>query len=297
MCVGYFLVLLDVTIVNVTLPQIGKGLGASMSGLQWIVDGYALALAALLLASGTIGDLYGHRRVVLAGLAVFGLASLACGLAPTTGVLIGSCVVQGIAAALLLPGTLAIISQTFPEPGAGPRHWHLGRRRERRASCRPAAGRAAGPGTGLAIGVRRERTDRADRRVGCGAGRAPRPRHRSWPLGHRRHHPWRADLVIWDLRRYPLGPLRCQHHNRHCRLDRVPRPCGLSAGGKHQDGPDAAAGALPQASVQHSVTKHFVAGLHTAGLITAGLFVAAAVATAILIPSRQRVRSPDLPPR
>src|SRR5436305_15247059 len=93
MCVGYFLVLLDVTIVNVALPRIGAGLHASVSGLQWVVDGYALALAALMLAGGTVGDARGHRRVVLAGLVVFGAASLGCGLAPTTGVLIAARVV------------------------------------------------------------------------------------------------------------------------------------------------------------------------------------------------------------
>jgi len=117
MCVGYFLVLLDVTIVNVALPQIGAGLGASVSGLQWVVEGYALALAALLLAGGTIGDLRGHKPIVLTGLIVFGVASAACGLAPSTGVLITARIVQGIGAALLLPGTLAIISRAFPNRG------------------------------------------------------------------------------------------------------------------------------------------------------------------------------------
>ena len=68
MCVGYFLVLLDVTIVNVALPHVGAGLHAGVSSLQWVVDGYAIALAALMLAGGTIGDLYGHKRVVLGGL-------------------------------------------------------------------------------------------------------------------------------------------------------------------------------------------------------------------------------------
>jgi DHA2 family methylenomycin A resistance protein-like MFS transporter len=115
MCVGYFLVLLDVTIVNVALPQIGRGLGASVSGLQWVVDGYALALATLMLAGGTIGDLRGHKRVVLAGLVVFGAGSLACGIAPGVGVLVAARVVQGVGAALLLPGTLAIISHAYPD--------------------------------------------------------------------------------------------------------------------------------------------------------------------------------------
>src|ERR671935_1319153 len=115
MCVGYFLVLLDVTIVNVALPSIASGIGASVSGLQWVVDGYALALATLMLAGGTIGDLRGHKRVVLTGLVVFGAGSLACGIAPGVGVLVAARVVQGVGAALLLPGTLAIISHAFPD--------------------------------------------------------------------------------------------------------------------------------------------------------------------------------------
>src|SRR5512133_961610 len=115
MCVGYFLVLLDVTVVNVALPSIGAGLGSSIAGLQWVVDGYAVALAALLLASGTIADRRGHKQIVLVGLTVFGIASLGCALAPETAVLIGTRVLQGIGAALLLPGTLAIISRTYPD--------------------------------------------------------------------------------------------------------------------------------------------------------------------------------------
>jgi DHA2 family methylenomycin A resistance protein-like MFS transporter len=117
MCVGYFLVLLDVTVVNVALPSIGKDLGAGVGGLQWVVDGYAIALASLMLAGGTIGDLHGHKRVVLTGLAIFGVASLGCGLAPSAAVLVGFRVLQGVGAALLLPGTLAVIAHAFPERG------------------------------------------------------------------------------------------------------------------------------------------------------------------------------------
>lgn len=113
-CSGYFLVLLDVTVVNVALPSIAAGLGAGVAGLQWVVDGYAVALAALLLVAGSLGDVLGHRRIVLGGLAVFGIASLTCGLAPTTGVLVGARVLQGVGAALLLPGTLALLGDAFP---------------------------------------------------------------------------------------------------------------------------------------------------------------------------------------
>jgi MFS transporter, DHA2 family, methylenomycin A resistance protein len=115
MCVGYFLVLLDVTIVNVALPDIGVATGASVSDLQWVVDGYALALASLMLAGGAVGDLRGHRRVVMGGLAIFGAASLACGAAPSVGALIGARAVQGAGAALLLPGTLAVVSGSFAD--------------------------------------------------------------------------------------------------------------------------------------------------------------------------------------
>lgn len=118
MCAGYFLVLLDVTIVNVALPRVGDALGTGIGGLQWMVDGYALALASLMLTSGAAGDRYGHKRVVLTGLAVFGAGSLACGLAPDVAVLIAARVVQGVGAALLLPGTLAIIGRAFPDDRA-----------------------------------------------------------------------------------------------------------------------------------------------------------------------------------
>ncbi|MEW2294303.1 MFS transporter [Streptomyces sp. NPDC006743] len=118
MCTGYFLVLLDVTVVNVALPRIGAALGTGVAGLQWVVDGYALALACLMLTSGTAGDRYGHRRVVLAGFAVFGAGSLACGLAPGVPVLVVARIVQGVGAALLLPGTLAVVGRAFPEDAA-----------------------------------------------------------------------------------------------------------------------------------------------------------------------------------
>jgi MFS transporter, DHA2 family, methylenomycin A resistance protein len=115
MCVGMFLVLLDVTIVNVALPRLQADLGASVGSLQWIVDGYAVALASLMLPCGDLGDRHGHKRVVLAGLAAFGAGSLAAGLAPGAGLLVAGRVVQGVGAALLLPGTLAVVSRAYPD--------------------------------------------------------------------------------------------------------------------------------------------------------------------------------------
>ncbi|MYR06423.1 MFS transporter [Gordonia sp. SID5947] len=115
LCGGYFLVLLDVTVVNVALPQIGDELHAGSTGPAWTVDAYSVPLAALLLASGAIGDRIGHRRVVLLGMVGFGAASALCALAPTIGALVAARAVQGIGAALMLPGTLALLVDTSPD--------------------------------------------------------------------------------------------------------------------------------------------------------------------------------------
>ncbi|MEU8356143.1 DHA2 family efflux MFS transporter permease subunit [Nonomuraea sp. NPDC048882] len=112
-CLGAFMLLVDVTIVMVALPDITADLGMSFTGGQWLLDGYALALAALLLAAGSFADHTGRRKVYLAALAVFALASLACGLAPSGGVLLAARVVQGAAAAAMMATTLALISATY----------------------------------------------------------------------------------------------------------------------------------------------------------------------------------------
>jgi DHA2 family methylenomycin A resistance protein-like MFS transporter len=118
---GYFFVLLDVTIVNVALARIGSGLGGSRSELQWVVDAYALVLAAGMLGAGDLADRTGSRRLFLAGLAAFGGASALCAAAPDAGVLIGARAVQGLGAAAILPSSLAIVNQLFPDPAERPR--------------------------------------------------------------------------------------------------------------------------------------------------------------------------------
>ena len=118
---GYFFVLLDVTIVNVALARIGADLGASRSELQWVVDAYALFLAAFMLGAGDLADRLGSRRLFLAGLATFGLASAACAAAPSTPVLIGARVVQGLGAAAILPTSLAVVNQLYSDPQERPR--------------------------------------------------------------------------------------------------------------------------------------------------------------------------------
>lgn len=114
MCAGMFLVQLDVTVVNVALPAIGADLHGGLAAQQWVVDGYSVVLAALLLTGGALGDVFGHRRVVLAGFVLFGTASAACGLAGTAAWLVAARAGQGLGAALLLPGTLAVITNAYP---------------------------------------------------------------------------------------------------------------------------------------------------------------------------------------
>jgi EmrB/QacA subfamily drug resistance transporter len=114
MCFALAMAMLDNTVVNVALPTVSRELDAGVSELQWIVDGYVLAFASLLLTGGIVGDRYGRKRTFLAGLVVFTAASLACGLSQDTAQLIAARAVQGLGAALLLPGTLSIITVTFP---------------------------------------------------------------------------------------------------------------------------------------------------------------------------------------
>jgi DHA2 family methylenomycin A resistance protein-like MFS transporter len=113
---GYFFVLLDVTIVNVALAKIAAGLGGSRSELQWVVDAYALVLAATMLGAGDFADRLGSRRLFLGGLTLFGAASTVRALAPSTAVLIAARAVQGLGAAAILPSSLAIVNQLLAPP-------------------------------------------------------------------------------------------------------------------------------------------------------------------------------------
>ncbi len=116
---GLFMIMLDNTVVNVALPTMERDLHVSISQLEWIVTAYALTFAALLITGGKLADLYGRRRLFVLGLIVFSLSSLACGLAPSAGFLIGARAVQGAGAALMNPATLSIITATFPPKQRG----------------------------------------------------------------------------------------------------------------------------------------------------------------------------------
>ncbi len=110
---GSGLVFLDGTVVNIALPAIDADLAAGLSGLQWTVDAYLVTLTALLLLGGSLGDRYGRRRLLQIGLVAFTVASVACGLAPTIHLLVAARAVQGVGGALLVPGSLAIITASF----------------------------------------------------------------------------------------------------------------------------------------------------------------------------------------
>jgi len=112
-CLGAFMLLVDVSIVNVALPKMTDELHSSFTSLQWVVDMYALVLASLLMVAGSLGDRFGHRRLYVGGLAVFALASLACGLAPNVAVLITARGVQGIGAAGMFTATTALLSAAY----------------------------------------------------------------------------------------------------------------------------------------------------------------------------------------
>ena len=118
LCLGYFMVIIDVTVVNVALPSIANSLGAEISSLQWIVDGYALSFACLLLLAGNLTDKLGAKRLFLTGLILFVATSLVCGLVTSIEMLILARILQGIGAAFMVPTSLSLINGTFDNPAA-----------------------------------------------------------------------------------------------------------------------------------------------------------------------------------
>nr|WP_255616457.1 MFS transporter [Microvirga puerhi] len=113
------MVFADGAIVTVAMPQMRESLQASLSAMQWVTNAYALTLSAFLLLGGAAGDAYGLKRIFMIGIAIFGLASIACGLSGTVEMLIGARAIQGIGGALLVPGSLALISANFPQDERG----------------------------------------------------------------------------------------------------------------------------------------------------------------------------------
>src|SRR2546429_5921014 len=114
-CAAFFMTVLDVSIVNVALPSIGRALHFSRDNLQWVITAYAITFGGFLLLGGRAADVLGRRRIFLVGVAVFTIASLFCGLAWSEGVLVGSRAVQGLGAAIISPAALSIVMTTFEE--------------------------------------------------------------------------------------------------------------------------------------------------------------------------------------
>jgi EmrB/QacA subfamily drug resistance transporter len=119
MCLALFMVMLDNTVVNVALPSIQRDLDTSISGLEWIVNGYTLSFAVLLAVGGRLGDIFGRRKMFVAGVIVFTFASTTAGFAPNNFALVASRVLQGMGAAFMMPGTLSIITDVFPPAERG----------------------------------------------------------------------------------------------------------------------------------------------------------------------------------
>ncbi len=117
---GSGIVMIDGTVVNVALPAIGREFGAGMAALQWTITAYALTLSAFLLVGGSLGDRHGRRRIFVIGVVWFAAASLLCGLAPSIWILIAARALQGVGAALLVPGSLAILQATFRREDRAP---------------------------------------------------------------------------------------------------------------------------------------------------------------------------------
>lgn len=117
-CLGFFMVLMDVSVVNVALQDLRLTLGADITGLQWVVNAYALVFASLLLLAGTLADKLGAKRVFMLGYGIFSIASLGCGFAPSLATLIAWRLVQGVGAALLVPTSLSLLQQAFHDDAA-----------------------------------------------------------------------------------------------------------------------------------------------------------------------------------
>ena len=119
LCLGFFMILLDTTIVNIAIPQMSEHLNASLSEILWIINAYILTYAVLLITAGRLGDLYGPKQLFLIGLVIFTAASAACGFAQSPTQLIVFRVIQGLGGALLTPQTLSVLTVIFPPDKRG----------------------------------------------------------------------------------------------------------------------------------------------------------------------------------
>src|SRR2546430_9154276 len=117
LCGGTLMIVLDTTIVNVALPSIRQDLGFSATSLAWVVNAYLLTFGGFLLLGGRLGDLFGHRRLFLVGISLFTVASVACGVSTTQGLLVAARAVQGLGGAIVSAGALALVMNPVSQPG------------------------------------------------------------------------------------------------------------------------------------------------------------------------------------
>ncbi len=159
-CLAQFMVVLDATITNVALPSIQEDLNFSQGSLQWVINAYTLVFGGFLLLGGRAGDLFGRKRIFLAGVVIFTAASLANGLSQSGGMLIAFRALQGLGAALVSPAALSIITTTFAE--GEDRAKALGVWSAIAAAARPSAccWAASSPTCSLGVDLLRQRTDR-----------------------------------------------------------------------------------------------------------------------------------------
>src|SRR5216683_7843050 len=139
---GFFMILLDTTIVNVAIPAMSAGLNTTLDQILWVLNAYILTYAVLLIPAGRLGDLYGQRNLFAIGLFIFTVASALCGFSQNANELIGARILQGIGGAVLTPQTLAIITTLFPPERRGGPLWNLGGGGGPAANAGPALGGA-----------------------------------------------------------------------------------------------------------------------------------------------------------
>ena len=187
LCAGMLMIVLDVTVVNVALPSIQDDLGFSQSSLAWVVNAYLIAFGGLLLLAGRFGDILGRKSVFMAGLGVFIVASLLCGVAQSQEMLVGARFIQGVGGAMTSAVILGMIVTMFPEPreqakAIGVYAFVASARRLGRA----AGGRRADPVDQLALDLLREHSDRHRHGAARAAAARPGRGHRLWRGGRRR---------------------------------------------------------------------------------------------------------------
>lgn len=239
-CLAAFMLLLDITIVNVALPNIQRNLGASLSSLQWVVDAYALTLASFLLVAGSIGDRFGRRRVFSVGFGIFTFASLLCGISPDPTLLNLARGVQGIGGAAMFATTLALIAQEFDGRERATALGAWGATVGGAIAIGPLVGGALTDGLGWEW-IFHQRPDRDHRRRADGAQARQRHRHRPPAAGLARSAHVLSRSVPADLRSDPRQPGRLVQRADHRLTGRRDAAPGRLSGDPGAPGPARAA--------------------------------------------------------